>query len=195
VRFAAAGQYKAALEDINDALQAEPNNPNAFAIRGTIYAAQKLWQPAEEDYERALRANSGNAQVRFNLAQLAFSQKQYAVARARFAVLQNDLIYGDLAMYKLFLCDLLTGREDTAAKELAAFDEVGSHASYYFANAAWSLFHQKNEDAQGWLTSASHIYAPQKYKIYLDALSSIGNPPTPGKIPSPGINPPILSAH
>jgi Tfp pilus assembly protein PilF len=166
-------QYDAALEQASVAIQGSPQNPAAYSLRGDIYAATKRWDRAESDYQTALLMDSTNNKLKFNLAEIAFAQKKYDAARARFGVLQQDPLLGDLAQYHVFLCDLLGGHEDAAAKEFDAFNRAGSNASYYFANAAWSLYHQKKDDARDWLTSAAHIYEPFKYKLYADSLIEI----------------------
>jgi hypothetical protein len=177
-------QYDAALDQVNAALRAAPKNPDAYALRGDIYAAKKLWDRAERDYQTVLQIDGTSVQIKFNLAQIEFAQKKYDAARARFAALQHNPDMGDLAAYKVFLCDLLGGHEDIAARELDAFNRVGSNASYYFANAAWSLDHQKRDDAREWLIRAGYIYAPYKFKLYADNLSGLGNRGTSGA-PSP----------
>jgi tetratricopeptide (TPR) repeat protein len=183
----AQNQYDAALDQVNAAIRAAPQNPAAYALRGDIYAAKKLWDQAEEDYQTVLQIDGTSVQIKFNLAQVEFAQNKYDAARPRFAALQHDPDMGDLAAYKVFLCDLLGGHENVAAKELDAFNRVGSNASYYFANAGWSLYHQKREDAHEWLLRAGYIYAPYKFRLYGDSLIGLGNrgtssapsPPTP----------------
>ena len=170
------GNLGAALAKVNAALQAEPKNSAPYALRGNIYAAQKQWLDAQTDYQTALQIGGKNASIEFNLAELNFMQKRFDAARAGFIALEADSDLGDLSTYKVFLCDLFGGHIDTAAKELDALNQVGSHASYYFANAAWSLYHQKTEDARGWLTSAAHIYPPEKFKVYSASLIELGYP-------------------
>jgi Tfp pilus assembly protein PilF len=172
-------QLDAALQKVNAALQSAPQNPDAYDLRGTIYAEKKLWDQAGKDYQTALQLDGKNVQMKFNLAELEFMQKKYEVARPGFAALKQDPDMGDLATYKIFLCDLFGGHDDVAAKELDAFNQVGSNASFYFANAAWSLYHHKTEDARGWLMSATNIYAPNKFKLYATSLIDLGYMPLP----------------
>lgn len=169
-------RYEDALQQVNDAVQADPQNPAAYSLRGDINAAMRRWDWAESDYQTALLLDGTNDKLKFNLAEVEFVQQKYDAARAHFASLEQDSFLGDLAQYHVFLCDLLGGHQATAAKELDVFNEVGSNASYYFANAAWSLYHQKKDDAQDWLASASRIYSPTKYKLYADSLIRLGSP-------------------
>lgn len=173
-------QTDAALARVNAILLVAPRNSTAYALRGTIYAQKKLWERAENDYQAALQIDTGSIQIKFNLAEMEFTQKKYDAARARFATLQKDPNIGDLAAYKVFLCDLFNGHEDNAAKELAAFNHQDAPApSYYFANAAWFLNHQKRADALDWLKTAQNQYPPDEFKLYSDGLINLVTPTKP----------------
>jgi Tfp pilus assembly protein PilF len=175
-QFVGQERFDDALAKVNAILQVEPKNPGAYALRGNIYAAKKLWSLAEQDYQTALQLDDKKAAIKFNLAELEFMQKKYDAARPGFVDLEQDPDYGDLSSYKTFVCDLFGGHEDVAARELDAFNAVGSNASYYFANATWSLYHQKTDDARSWLTSAAHIYPPAKFRVYSASLIELGYP-------------------
>jgi tetratricopeptide (TPR) repeat protein len=170
-------RYQPALYEVNAALKADPKNPAAYALRGNIFASKKLWSQAEADYETAIQLDGANLPMKFDLGQLEFAQKKYTAARPLFVAVQSDPDIGDLATYEVFLCDLFGGHEDVAAKELDVFNQAGSHASYYFANAAWALAHHDKDKARDWLTSAGHIYAPYKFKLYADNLIGIAEAP------------------
>jgi len=172
-------QLDEAMDKVNAVIQIAPQNPNAYAIRGGIYAERKQWGDAEKDYQTAHQLDDKNVQMTFDLAELSFMQKKYDAARPGFLALQKDSDVGDLSAYKAFLCDLFGAHEDVAAKELDAFNQAGSNASYYFSNAAWDLYHQKTEDARGWLMSAANIYAPDKFKLYAASLIDLGYMPLP----------------
>jgi Tfp pilus assembly protein PilF len=176
-------QLDAALDQVNAALQAAPKNTAAYVLRGNIYATQKLWDQAEKDYQAALRLDGQNVQIKFNLIELDFMQKKYDAARPGFLALGQDPDLGDLATYKVFLCDLFSAHEALAASELAAFNQASSTASYYFAHAAWSLYHHKTEDARDWLTSAASIYSPDTFKAYATSLINLGYMPLPPPLP------------
>ena len=172
-------QFDAALEKANAAIEAAPQNAGALGLRGSIYAEKKQWDPAKKDYEAALKLDPTNVQMKFNLAELDFMQKNYDDARSGFVALQGDPNMGDLAAYKVFLCDLFGFNEKIASSELDAFNQVGSNPSYYFANAAWSLYHHKTEEARNWLLSAAKIYEPPKFRQYAASLIALGYMPLP----------------
>jgi len=172
-------RFDEALDKLHAAIQSDPQNAGAYGLRGSIYVEKKLWDQAEMDYQTALQLDGKNVQTKFNLAEIDFMQKKYDDARPGFVTLEQDPNMGDLASYKIFLCDLFGGHEDVAKKELDAFNQVGTNAPYYFGNAAWLLYHQKTEEARGWLTSAGNIYAPYKFKLYAASLIDLGYMPLP----------------
>jgi len=172
-------QFDAALDKVNAVLLAAPQNADVYGMRGNIYAQKELWDLAWKDYQTALQFDGNDIKMKFNLAEVDFMRKKYDDARPGFLAQEKDPDIGDLATYKVFLCDLFGGHDDVAAKELDAFNQVGSNASYYFANAAWSLYHHKTENARGWLMSATKIYAPNKFKLYAASLIALGYIPLP----------------
>ena len=165
---------EAALAQVNAVLRNDPANASAYLIRGNIYGTKELWDLAQEDYEQALRVDPQNPIARVNLAELNFRQKKYDLARVDFAQLESNVQIGDLAAYKVFLCDLLAAHETLAGQELHAFDAVGENASYYFGNVAWDLVHHRDAAARDFLSSAEEIYAPKKVKLYAASLMELG---------------------
>jgi Tfp pilus assembly protein PilF len=169
----------AELVQLNAQLKANPLDPVAYGDRGNIHAARKEWTLAENDYRSALKINGKLAKASFNYAEMEFAQKKYDSARPGFLALKSDENLGDLAAYKVFLCDLYGGHEAAADKELDVFNQAGTEASYYFANIAWFLYHKKTDEARDWLKSATHIYEQYKIDLYTATLTELGYLPLP----------------
>ncbi len=167
-------ELDADLTAVNGVLQKDPSNVIAYIQRGNVYGSEKKWDLAKKDYQRALELSGKCAPASFNLAELDFMQGRYDAARPGFLALQQDSDFGDLSKYSVFLCDLFGAHEDVAARELDVFNQVGSEASYYFANVAWSLYHKKDDDARSWMQSAVRIFAPDKVNLYAKPLIDLG---------------------
>ncbi len=174
-----AEQLQADLAAVGARIAINPKDAEAYGIRGNLLASKRDWEGAERDFQTMVTLNPESTKAKFNLAEMIFMQKKYDVAKAGFVPLEQDSDFGDLAAYKAFLCDLFGGQMDAAAKELDAFNQVGSNASYYFANVAWSINHRKADDARDWLRSAAHIYPPEKFKLYATTLFQMGYLPLP----------------
>lgn len=167
-------QLQADLEAASARIATNPKDAEAYNARGNLYAAKRDWESAARDFQNAVMCDPANAKAKFNLAEMSFQQKQYDVSKASFAALEQDPDVGDLAAYKAFLSDLFGGQLDAAGKDLDAFNQVGSNASYYFANAAWAINHRKPDEARDWLGSASRIYPEAKLKLYAASLFELG---------------------
>jgi tetratricopeptide (TPR) repeat protein len=174
------GSYLSALEKANAAVEAEPMNVSAYIVRGHIYTEMKLWDKAEDDYRIIVKIDPDNFPAKFNLSELKLMQKDYDNARLGFVALEKHPDWGDLAAYKVFVCDLFGGHEDVAQNELDAFDKVGRHPSYYYSKATWDYYHKRPETAITWLNAAAQIYPHKKVFFYSATLVVFGYiPPTP----------------
>ena len=177
-----AHQYDAALAKLDPTVQADPKNLYALSLRGYVHCKLKQWGPAQIDFQSILQVNPQSIDAKFDLAEVQFLQKDYTGARTAFNALTPDANIGDLAAYKVFLCDLYGGDMRKARAELEAFDLVASNPSYYFANVAWELYHKRPDSARPWLASAAHIYYPAKLENYSRSLIDLGYLP----LPAPG---------
>ena len=178
------GNLDGALAKASSAVQSDPNDFKAYILRGDIYSRKKSWKEAEQDFNAALKLAPDNVLARFDLAEIKLMQKQYEAARPGFLALTKDPDFGDLAAYKVYLCDLFGQNQFAATKELSAFNESGRHASYYYANAARRLYLGETEEAREWIQAGVKIYPPDKTIAYLSTLKDFGYlplPPTPEK--------------
>jgi len=162
------------LAQIESAIAQDPTDAENFIVRGNIYCKRKMWDAAQDSYEKALALEPNKAAIRMDLAELQFRRKQYDAARASFVLMASDKDLGDLASYMVFLCDLFGNHEDTASQELAAFNAAGERPSYYFSNVAWDLAHHDLAGARDYLDSAEHIYSQGKSNLYAVNLVEMG---------------------
>jgi tetratricopeptide (TPR) repeat protein len=174
-----ANDVDGSLNDLTQAIKLDPNSTGAYVLRASIYSQKHQWKQAEDDFNAAARIAPTNVVVKVQLIELKYMQKQYDAARPGYLALVKDPDVGDFAAYKVFLCDLFGGHEDAAKKELAVFNDAMGNPSYYFANAAWDLYHKNVEDARSWLVSASRIYAVGKFTMYGQPLRDLGYLPIP----------------
>lgn len=162
------------LAEVNAILQKDPANVVAYIRRGNVYGNERKWDLARKDYQHALELDGKCVPAAFNLAELEFMQGKYDAARPGFVALQQDIGVGDLSKYNVFLCDLFGGHDAAAAKELDAFNQVGSDASYYYANVAWSYYHKQDDQATDWLQSAHRVFSQDKCGLYEKPLKDLG---------------------
>jgi len=179
------GHGDSALETLNALLVTDPKNIQAYTLQGKILTEMKRWDEARKTYEAVQQIDKGNVVAQFDLAELKFIQKDYSGARPGFESLEHDPDLGDLALYKVFLCDLFGGQEAIAHDELDHFDEVGAKPSYFFANVAWDAVHKQPEEAGGWLKKGEGLYSPDKTSLYAFSLEQLGYLPLPAPKATP----------
>ncbi len=167
------------LAKLNDAIAQDPTDPTSFIRRGNFYGERKMWSEARTNYEMALALDPQMAVARLDVAELLLRQRQFDQARPGFAALTKDSDVGDLASYKVFLCDLFAAHEAAASQELAVFNQAGENPSYYLGNMAWDVVHKDIEGARGYLQSALHIYNRDKVDLYVGNLIEMGYLPLP----------------
>jgi len=164
------GQMADALTKVDTALQIEPNNVSAYDLRAFLYAKKKLWDMAEQDYKTALKLLPSSAHFKFELAELKFIQHDYDAARPGFIALKNDPQLGDLATFKVFLCDLLSRRDKVASTELATMDKSGTSPAYYYSEATWYMIHGNQEQVKKWLSSGGQLFGSKVADLYMLSL-------------------------
>jgi tetratricopeptide (TPR) repeat protein len=71
-----------AIEKINKAIAADPNNSNLYAVRGGIYDRQKKSDLAMADYKKAVELDPKNFDAQYNLGIYNFNQAATLYTRA-----------------------------------------------------------------------------------------------------------------
>lgn len=78
------GQFATALEETRAALAAKPDMPEAYSLRGLIYAAMGDMRLAEESFQRALQLFPADGNTMHNYAWFLCQQRRFAEADALF---------------------------------------------------------------------------------------------------------------
>lgn len=78
------GQATTALDELKQALQADPDMPQAYNLRGLIYASLNEEQLAEESFRRALQLDSRDADVMQNYGWFLCQRGRYNDANTQF---------------------------------------------------------------------------------------------------------------
>jgi type IV pilus assembly protein PilF len=79
------GQFTTALEETRVALQSKPDLPDAYSLRGLIYAAMGDARQAEESFQRALQLVPTDGNAMHNYAWFLCQQRRFPDADAMFA--------------------------------------------------------------------------------------------------------------
>ncbi|WP_426209349.1 type IV pilus biogenesis/stability protein PilW [Massilia sp. TWP1-3-3] len=80
------GNYEVALDEIKQALMADPELSDAYSVRALIYTAMGETALAEENYQRAMRLAPGNADLNNNYGSFLCQTGRFAPAMAQFDI-------------------------------------------------------------------------------------------------------------
>jgi len=172
--FGAAGKL------VDEADQADPNQPTTFNLRGEILMEQKQFDEAEAAFKRAAKLDPKFREAQYNLAQIPFKKKDYAKARERFEELFKQTPGGDknqaaqLIKFKIYMTLLLEGKESRAQALMEQFQFTGDTPALYYAQAAWEFKHSNPEKAADWTASARKIYSPALNGVFADTFYDVG---------------------
>lgn len=177
----AAADYPHSLQLLDSAETARPDFADGFNLRGIIYLRQGAYDKAEAAFSRAVALDANLWAAQFNLGEIPFREKSYAVARSRFEKLlahtnrfkaRNQW---ELVQYKAYLCTLLAGDATAAQKNLDRLPaKDGATPAYQYAQAALALSKKDNAGAARWLSTAQTSYNPTLNNLFSDSLGVAG---------------------
>ncbi|HYE34080.1 type IV pilus biogenesis/stability protein PilW [Methylocaldum sp.] len=120
VQYMEAGNYQVALQDLTRATELDGRNSEAYNALAVLY--QRLDQPAdaEQQFKKALSANSDNFGVRNNYGRFLCAQGQYAEAMSQFQTVIGSKLYNSpwIALTNAGLCARSAGKKADAEQYL-----------------------------------------------------------------------------
>ena len=172
--------FATALKLVDEADQADPNQPATLNLRGEILMQQQQFDQAEAAFKTAAKLDPKLREAQYNLAQIPFKKKDYAKARERFEALYKRTPGGDknqaaeLIKFKIYMTLLLEDKESRAHAMMEEFQFTGDTPALYYAQAAWEYKHNNAEKAADWAGSADKIYSPALNSVFADAFYDVG---------------------
>src|SRR5882724_2016725 len=172
--------FATALKLVDEADQADPNQPATLNLRGEILMQQQQFDQAEAAFKKAAKLDPKFREAQYNLAQIPFKKKDYAKARERFDSLYKRTPGGDknqaaeLIKFKIYMTLLLEGKESRAHAMMEEFQFTGDTPALYYAQAAGEYKHNNPEKAADWTSSANKIYSPALNSVFADAFYDAG---------------------
>jgi Flp pilus assembly protein TadD len=181
---------------VDEADQAQPNQPATLNLRGEILMEQKQFGEAEAAFKKAAKLDPKFREAQYNLAQIPFKNKDYAKARERLEALLERTPGGDknqaaeLMKFKIYMTLLLEGKESRAQAMMEQFQFTGDTPALYYAQAAWEFKHSNPEKAADWTASAKKIYSPALNSVFAEAFYDVGwmQSPEPASASEPALD-------
>jgi predicted Zn-dependent protease len=163
----------AALKKAEAAVALAPGNSTALNAKGAALVELKRYDEAAKVLAAAVANDPQNFPAQFNQAEILSLQKKYAEAATEFTSLKSH--FGDMPVlkYKIFLCDLLGGREDEAREALRDLRYPTDGVAWYFAHIADDLKAGRRAEAKKLLAAAQAIHGDATV-TYRETLEDIG---------------------
>jgi type IV pilus assembly protein PilF len=126
VNYFEQGQTTVALDELKQALTADPNLPEAYNLRGLVYMRLNDLALAEESFRRAQQLNPRDPDIQHNHGWLLCQQGRYAEAGALFAQAAANPVYpGRAKSYMAHgLCEMRANRRSEAEALLLRAYEI-----------------------------------------------------------------------
>ena len=115
------GQPTDALDQVKLALQAKPDNANAYGLRGLIYGALGDPDKADESFHRAMQLAPHDGDLMHNYGWFMCQQRRYADADAQFALALAEPSYrlGARTLLAQGVCQARAGKLPDAERTLS----------------------------------------------------------------------------
>jgi type IV pilus assembly protein PilF len=120
------GQTTVALDEIKQALVADPNNADAYSLRGLVYMRLEDAGMAEDSFRRAIAINPRDPNARHNYGWLLCQQNRYGDAAVQFTEALGVPGYTDRAKTLMTqgVCELKAGQRVQAERSLQQAYEI-----------------------------------------------------------------------
>ena len=129
-------------------------------LRGSIYLEQQKFDDARKSFDAAHAAKADLFAPRVHAADVLLREKKFSEARDAYRALlkETNILVSNERLRFAILLTYLGEKKETEAR--AAFDAITfptETPSYYFAQAAWLLTHDKTREAEKWLDKIDKV--------------------------------------
>jgi tetratricopeptide (TPR) repeat protein len=168
-----AGKLQDAERLADAAEEANPKKPEIRNLRGAIFARQKRYDQAIEQFDAALAIDPNFYQAKLNLAEVNLYQGKYAEAAQRYEELQRLDPESELLEFKLILCAILSGDAVRASAMADIMKFPGKTPAYYYARAAIALKEGNKRRAQKYFADAKKYYLEEQCAYFARSLKDL----------------------
>ena len=143
------GQTTVALDELKQAITADPNFGEAYNMRGLIYMRLNDFRLAEESFRRAIALNPGDSNIFHNYAWLLCQQSRFPESAQLFAQALANPQYGDRpkTLMTLGLCQIKSGQRAEAEVSLTRSYELDAGNPITGYNLS-NLLYLRNENVR-----------------------------------------------
>lgn len=170
------------LDEIHALHDIYAKNPASLNLEGACYVEFRSFEKARLAFAKALKANPGNFNVRFNLAEIEFVTESWAESLKQLEALAKEAeskvqlaTMLPLIKFKILLCKLKTDDLEGAKAIVAETDFLDDSPLFYYGNAALEYFADNGAEAEVWLARGGRIFRnPGQIAPWQDTLIEFG---------------------
>lgn len=142
------GQTDTALKELEEALKIQPDNGDAYNLRGLIYASLGDPTRAEESFNRALQINPHDGGAMQNYGWFLCQNQRYVAAEEQFqkALIQPNYRGAAMTLRAMGNCQIRDGRLAEAEKSLLRSYELDPGSAATAVNLADVLYRRGEYD-------------------------------------------------
>ncbi len=140
------GKYEIALDEVKQAIAANPDSSDAYGVRALIYSQMGEHQLAEENFQRAIKLAPRNPELSNNFGQFLCQQGRFAQAMPLFeAALKNPTYTSPInALVNAGACSLKMKNYDAAEKYLLDALRYGADVPATNAHLARTYYERRD---------------------------------------------------
>ena len=183
--YFARGQAETALSELKEALAAKPDMPEAYSLRGLVYASLGDAARADESFRRALDFSPRDADVMHNYAWFLCQERRFEPADAQFerALAQPTYREGARTLLAQGVCRARAGRWPEAERSLLRsyeLDPANPFTAYSLSEVLLqrgeldrARFYVQRINAQPELSSAQSLWLAARIERRLGNLGAL----------------------
>jgi tetratricopeptide (TPR) repeat protein len=149
-------------------------------LKGSCYVELRIFDKAEQSFNKALKLNPNNPGILFNIAECMFVGNRWQESHDKFQeVLKLVPNAGNgvtrLIEFKLLLCKKKLGLDQEAKLLAEKYDYQDDSPFYYYARAAQAFDNNDTAEAEQWLARARRIFRdPNLLSAWQDTIVEFG---------------------
>lgn len=166
------GHFQEALGTI-DSLEGPAARDLAVAnLRGAILTKLGRYDEAKKIFQDILQVNPGYFPAAFNIAEIHFLSGDYEGALEIFSRLREADPTNEMLCFRVFLCQVLLGREADADKTAKTLTPAGLTPAWYYTQVVLARRQNDQSKARDHLRAALGIYGEDSCRFFNESLAS-----------------------
>ncbi|MBU0678099.1 MAG: tetratricopeptide repeat protein [Verrucomicrobia bacterium] len=168
------GNYEGAQQQLIAAYGQKEMDATGYQLQGNIQARQHKWDKALASYEKVLETNPEDPEIRLNMAELHFMQRDFQNAAPLYKEYLNKNPGNPIAAFKVLLCLLLDGKEDEADAWIETTGYRPHQIGYYYFQAAKAFAAGDATAGEYFVVSARQLFAENEIRLLNSLLVEQG---------------------